>query len=98
MKSGIAERAVCLMDILNDWHRPQCWREKMYKPRKILQVVGHTLVDKIGRCRNIISCNTFSTYRDGRPIVAQEFLLMNTLIWNIGEWKQKYECPHIIVG
>ena len=50
------------------WHRPQYWKEKMYRPRKILQVVGHTPVDKISRSQNVISCDTFSTYRDGRPI------------------------------
>ena len=63
------------------WHRPQYWKEKMYRPRKILQVVGHTPVDKISRSQNVISCDTFSTYRDGRPIGTREFLLINTLTW-----------------
>lgn len=63
------------------WHRPQLWEGRMYKPRKILQVVGHTPVDKISRNGNVISCDTFSTYRDGRAIGTREFLLINTDTW-----------------
>lgn len=64
------------------WHRPQYWKEKMYKPRKVLQVVGHTPIAHISRCGNVISCDTFSTYRDGKPIGTREFLLINTLTWD----------------
>lgn len=63
------------------WHRPQLWEGRMYKPRKILQVVGHTPVDRISRNGNVISCDTFSTHMDGRPIGPREFLLINTETW-----------------
>lgn len=63
------------------WARPQRGSMKMYKPRKLLQVVGHTPVDAITQNGNIISCDTFSTYKDGKPIGTQEFLLIDTLSW-----------------
>ena len=63
------------------WSRPQYSREKMYKPRKLMQVVGHTPVTQIERRGNLISCDVFSTFRDGSPIGTQEFLLLNTLSW-----------------
>ena len=53
----------------------------MYKPRKILQVVGHTPVEQIEKSGNVISCDVFSTYRDGSPIGTQEFLLLDTEAW-----------------
>lgn len=61
------------------WLRPQDSNIKMYKPRKMLQVVGHTPVKQIERNRNVISCDVFSTYRDGRPIGTKEFLILDTL-------------------
>ena len=63
------------------WSRPQYSGEKMYKPRKLLQVVGHTPVTQIEKKGNLISCDVFSTYRDGSPIGTQEFLLLDTLTW-----------------
>ena len=63
------------------WLRPQYSNIKMYKPRKMLQVVGHTPVEKIYRERNIISCDVFSTYRDGKPIGTEEFLVIDTVTW-----------------
>lgn len=63
------------------WYRPQYYKGKMYMSRKYLQVVGHTPVEKIGRCGNIISCDVFSTYQDGTPIGTQEFLLIDTITW-----------------
>ena len=45
------------------------------------QVVGHTPMDKITREKNLISTDVFSTYRDGRPIGTQEFLLLDTVTW-----------------
>lgn len=72
-------------DMWNDsspiWLRPQHTRMQMYKPRKLLQVVGHTPVDKITKENNVISCDVFSTYQDGRPIGTQEFLLLDTKTW-----------------
>lgn len=63
------------------WLRPQYAKMRMYKPRKLLQVVGHTPVEKITRQGNVISCDVFSTYRDGRPIGTEEFLLLDTMTW-----------------
>lgn len=55
-------------DISPIWYRPQHSTGKMYKSDEILQVVGHTPVDKISRIGNVISCDVFSTYRNGEPI------------------------------
>ena len=63
------------------WYRPQYYKGKMYKPRKVLQVVGHTPMAKIEKSGNVISCDVFSTYQDGRPIGTQEFLIIDTLTW-----------------
>ena len=63
------------------WHRPQYSPARMYKPRKLLQVVGHTPVDRIYRNGNVISCDVFSTYRDGRPIGTKEFTVIDTKTW-----------------
>ena len=64
------------------WYRPQHYGGKMYKPRKLLQVVGHTPVEGITRKGNLISCDVFSTYRDGKPIGTQEFLVLDTDNWD----------------
>lgn len=53
----------------------------MYKSVNLLQVVGHTPVKTIERKRNVISCDVFSTYQDGRPIGTEEFLLIDTETW-----------------
>lgn len=63
------------------WLRPQYENIRMYKPRKLLQIVGHTPVNRIERKGNVISCDVFSTYRDGRPIGTEEFLLLDTKTW-----------------
>lgn len=63
------------------WYRPQYYKGKMYKPRKVLQIVGHTPMAKIEKNGNVISCDVFSTYQDGRPIGTQEFLIIDTLTW-----------------
>lgn len=63
------------------WLRPQYNSPRLYKPRKLLQVVGHTPMDRITKKGNLISCDVFSTYRDGRPIGTQEFLLLDTETW-----------------
>lgn len=63
------------------WLRPQYSKMKLYKENELLQVVGHTPMDKITRKENVISCDVFSTYRDGRPIGTQEFLLLDTESW-----------------
>lgn len=64
------------------WYRPQIYKGRMYKPRKLLQVVGHTPVKEIYREGNVISCDVFSTDEAGRPIGTQEFLLIDTNTWD----------------
>lgn len=63
------------------WFRPQYYYEKMYRGDDILQVVGHTPVEKISLEDNILSCDVFSTYRTLDPIGTQEFLLIDTETW-----------------
>ena len=64
------------------WLRPQFDFEKMYREADILQVGGHTPVEKIDRLGNVISCDLCSTYRTGDPIGTQEFLLIDTATWD----------------
>lgn len=66
------------------WARPQYGYVKMYQEKRLLQVVGHTPVEKITQTGNLISCDVFSTYRDGTPIGTEEFLLLDT---KTREWK-----------
>ena len=61
------------------WYRPQVRRETMYGEDSLLQVVGHTPVEKIYRSGNVISCDVFSTYRDGRPIGTQKYPVIDTV-------------------
>ena len=63
------------------WYRPQYENSRMYKPRKLLQVVGHTPMENLGRERNIVSCDVFSTYRNGQSIGPQEFPVIDTETW-----------------
>ncbi len=63
------------------WYRPQIYKGRMYKPRKLLQVVGHTPVKKIYREKNVVSCDVFSTDEKGKAIGTQEFLLIDTVTW-----------------
>lgn len=62
------------------WYRPQYYSGKMYKPRKLLQVVGHTPVEKVSEKKNVISTDTFSTYL-GKPIGTQKFSIIDTQTW-----------------
>lgn len=63
------------------WLRPQHSKMRLYKPRKLLQVVGHTPMDAITKEGNLISTDVFSTYRDGKLIGTEEFLLLDTVTW-----------------
>ena len=56
------------------WLRPQYDDVKMYKSHQFLQVVGHTPMDTITKKKNVISCDVFSTYQDGKPMGTEEFL------------------------
>ena len=66
------------------WYRPQYGSLKMYKPRKLLQVVGHTPVREINRKENVLSCDVFSLSPSRQPSGSQEFTLLETKTW---EWK-----------
>ena len=63
------------------WLRPQYGDIRMYKPRKLLQVVGHTPVKTLRRKGNVISCDVFSTTMDMLPIGTEEFLIIDTKTW-----------------
>lgn len=63
------------------WARPQLTNEKMYQSDKLLQVVGHTPMERLTKVNNLLSVDVFSTYRDGRPIGSQEFTLIDTETW-----------------
>lgn len=63
------------------WLRPQEGGAKMYKPKKLLQVVGHTPMERISKEGNVISCDVFSTYPNGMPIGTCEYLIVDTETW-----------------
>ena len=60
------------------WFRPQVNLEVMYKRGELVQVVGHTPVHDITEEFGIVSCDNFSTYRDGSPIGTEKFLIIDT--------------------
>ena len=61
------------------WLRPQYEPVKMYRSRELLQVVGHTPVKDVNKKKNYISCDVFSTYRNGKPYGSQEFMIIDTV-------------------
>lgn len=64
------------------WLRPQKIYTSgvinMYKPKTFLQVVGHSPMKEITREGNLISCDTFSTYRNGIPYGNEAFCILDT--------------------
>ena len=58
------------------WARPQNGY-RLY-PFDMVHVVGHTPVENITCCDNVISTDVFSTYRDGTPIGDQRFIIIDT--------------------
>ena len=64
------------------WLRAQYNNVTMYKSHQFMQVVGHTPMDAITKKKNVISCDVFSTYRDGKVIGTEEFLLLDTITWD----------------
>ena len=68
-------------DASSIWYRPQYYGGELYQSDTLLQVVGHTPVEKITREGNLISCDVFSTDRDRKPIGTQEYLIIDTLTW-----------------
>lgn len=65
------------------WARPQDGLFELYKAEEFLQVVGHTPVFELSKQNNLISCDCFSTYPDGRPIGPREFALVDTETWEL---------------
>lgn len=60
------------------WYKPR-YQEEMYKSREFLQVTGHTPAEGIKNIGNLVLCDTFSTYRDGKtPIGTREYLVVDT--------------------
>ena len=78
-------------DLSPIWFRPQYHERKLYKSEKYLQVVGHTPIKQIEKNGNLISCDVFSTYRNGSPIGTQEFLLIDTITWEYQNIKERKE-------
>ena len=70
-------------DLSPIWYRPQGCESLLYQSEKLLQVVGHTPIEYITREGNLVSCDVFSTYRDGKPIGTQEFPLLDTQTWEV---------------
>lgn len=58
------------------WARPQ-YGYRLY-PFDMIHVVGHTPVEKITCCDNVISTDVFSTYRDGSRIGDDHFIIIDT--------------------
>lgn len=62
------------------WIRPQLdYIKQLWKPDKYIQVVGHTPMEQITKDRNLISCDVFSTYKNGTPYGSQEFIIIDTV-------------------
>ena len=66
------------------WARPQFTGEHLYGEGRLLQVVGHTPMKAITQTGSLISCDVFSTGRDGTPYGSGEYLLLDTETW---EWR-----------
>ena len=60
------------------WYRPQYRADPMYREEDLLQVVGHTPVNRIERYGSVISCDVFSTFQNGEPIGTQVFPVIDT--------------------
>lgn len=65
------------------WYRPQLSpnqnAKRLYRGGKYLQVVGHTPVKEVHLEDGVLSCDTFSTYRDGTPYGSQAFCIVDTI-------------------
>lgn len=75
------------------WWRPQKEYggdpDEAWEKDKFLQVVGHSPVKTPTQEGSILSCDTFSTYRNGAPYGDQSFVVVDTIT---KKWeKAKYE-------
>ena len=77
------EGGIMWQDLSPIWYRPQQSQLPKYGEGRFLQVVGHTPVEIIRLDGNIVSCDVFSTYSDGRPIGTQEFPVIDTITWEV---------------
>lgn len=53
--------------------------KRLYRGGEYLQVVGHTPVKEVYLEGGVLSCDTFSTYRDGTPYGSQAFCIVDTI-------------------
>ena len=60
------------------WARPQYAAMRIY-PRDMFQVVGHTPVEGPLHEGNLLTLDTFSTYRNGLPIGDERFVRVDTV-------------------
>lgn len=67
------------------WLRPQLYHLPMYKEESLLQVVGHTPVQRVYKCGSVLSCDSFSTSSTGRHIGEQCFVIVDTVTH---EWQK----------
>ncbi len=58
------------------WYRPYD-DFAMWRPRKFLQITGHTPVKKAYQDKSLVICDTFSTYQNGDPIGNEKFLVVD---------------------
>ncbi len=54
-------------------------RLPVFNANGIIQVVGHTPVERIYKKNGIISCDVFSTWSDGTPIGTEEFPIIDSV-------------------
>lgn len=59
------------------WYRPHT-EFPPFANNGVIQIVGHTPAKRIAHWKNMYFIDTFSTYRDGRPIGTEDFLLYDT--------------------
>ena len=82
-----------VLEIINRLGPEKMWRDnspiwfrpfnggKCYTPGEdgdCLQVAGHTPLPRIGRKKDLVVLDTFSTDRERRPVSTQEYLLVDT--------------------
>lgn len=84
------------------WYRPQFAPDndasRLFRGGKYLQVVGHTPVKDVILEGGVLSCDTFSTYRDGTPYGSREFCIVDTDTWQFETVPTKLITPPSDVG
>lgn len=67
------------------WYRHRYEGGSLFRAGDMLQVTGHTPVEKTTREGNLIECDVFSTYRNRDPIGNRRFPVLDTLTWEFRE-------------